>query len=82
MAVVKVDERGRIVIPKEFNVRRTKVVIIPSGSFLVLIPLPTPPPEGAGGWLPSSRSRTELKKAAEEAAMRDAVARAKRRKQL
>lgn len=82
MAVVRVDERGRMVIPKEFRIRATKAVVIPAGSFLVVIPLPGVPHEKAGGWLPSTRSRAELKRAAEEAARKDAAERARRRGQL
>ncbi|MEM3944110.1 MAG: hypothetical protein QXJ59_08480 [Thermofilaceae archaeon] len=82
MAVVRVDEQGRMVIPKEFGVRATRAVIIPAGSFLVVIPLPGAPHEKSGGWLTSSRSRAELKRAAEEAARRDAAERARRRGQL
>lgn len=69
-------------IPREFGVRSTKAVIIPAGSFFVVIPLPGVPHEGAGGWLPSTKSRDELKKAAEKAARRDAVERARKRGQL
>ncbi|MEM1522242.1 MAG: hypothetical protein QW407_01515 [Thermofilaceae archaeon] len=82
VAVVRVDDRGRMVIPKEFGVRATRAVVIPAGSFLVVIPLPGAPHEKAGGWLTSARSRVELKRAAEEAARRDAVERARRRGQL
>jgi len=71
-----------MVIPKEFGVRATRAVVIPAGSFLVVIPLPGAPHEKAGGWLTSARSRVELKRAAEEAARRDAVERARRRGQL
>lgn len=82
VAIVRVDERGRMVIPREFGVRATRAVVIPAGSFFVVIPLPGAPHEKAGRWLPSARSRAELKRAAEGAARRDAAERARRRGQL
>jgi bifunctional DNA-binding transcriptional regulator/antitoxin component of YhaV-PrlF toxin-antitoxin module len=82
MAVVTVDERGRLTIPKELGVRGTKAIIIPAGSFFVTIPLPTKPHEKAGSWLPSNVERKELKVIAEKSAYENAVNRAKRRKQI
>jgi len=82
MAIVKVDERGRITIPKEIGVRDTRAVIIPAGSFFVVIPLPVELHKYAGSWLPSKRRRKELKELAEKLAYKDAIERAKRRKQL
>ncbi|MEM3549527.1 MAG: VapB-type antitoxin [Candidatus Bathyarchaeia archaeon] len=82
MAVVKVDERGRMTVPKELGIRETKAIIIPAGSFFVAIPLPKTPHEKAKEWLTTSKSRRELKTLAEKAAGEDAVKRAKRRKQL
>jgi len=81
-AIVKVDERGRMTIPKELGIRETKAIIIPAGSFFVAIPLPKKPHENAKDWLPTSKSRKELKILAEKAAREEAVKRAKRRKQL
>jgi len=82
VAVVRVDERGRMAIPEWFEVRATRAVVIPAGSFLVVIPLSGALHEKAGGWLTSARSRAELKRAAEEAARRDAAERARRHGQL
>jgi bifunctional DNA-binding transcriptional regulator/antitoxin component of YhaV-PrlF toxin-antitoxin module len=82
VAVVKVDERGRMTIPKELGIRETKAVIMPAGSFFVAIPLPKKPHEKAKDWLITSKSRKELKIMAEKAAREDAVKRVKRRKQL
>ncbi|MEM3551361.1 MAG: VapB-type antitoxin [Candidatus Bathyarchaeia archaeon] len=82
MTVVKADERGRMTIPKEFGVRETKAIIIPTGSFFVAIPLPKTPHEKAKDCLVTSKSRRELKILAEKAAGEDAVKRAKRGKQL
>jgi len=82
MAVVAVDERGRLTIPKEYQVRKTRATIIPSGSFFIVVPLPSSPLKVTEGWLPSDLGRRALKDSAEKAARKDAVQRAKRRKQL
>jgi len=82
VAVVRVDERGRITLPRGLGVRGGRAVIIPAGSFFVVIPLPERPVEVSGGWLPSEKGRDELKAMAEELARRDAVKRARRRGQL
>jgi len=82
MAIVKVDERGRMTIPKEMGVRETKTIIIPAGSFFIAIPLPKAPHEKAGDWLTTEKDRRELKILAERTGKEDAVKRARRRKQL
>ncbi|MBO3839870.1 MAG: VapB-type antitoxin [Thermoproteota archaeon] len=82
MAIVRVDERGRMTIPREIGVRGTRAIVIPAGSFFLTIPLPQSPREETGKWLITKKSRGELKKLAEAAAKEDAVKRAKRRKQL
>ena len=82
MAVVTVDRRGRMTIPKELDVRETRAVVIPAGSFFIFIPVPREPIEVSGGWLRTKLDRKELKAAAEKAARKDAVKRATRRKQL
>jgi len=82
MAVVVIDERGRLTIPSELHVRDTKATLIPAGTFMIIIPLPSRPVEVSGGWLRTRRSIKELKSLAEKQARRDAVKRAKRRKQL
>jgi hypothetical protein len=82
LAVVTVDERGRLTIPKDFQVRDTRATIIPSGSFFMVIPLPAKPLEITGHWLGTKLERSALKAQAEKAAGRDAIKRAKRRKQL
>ncbi|MBS7645698.1 MAG: hypothetical protein QXR65_07090 [Candidatus Bathyarchaeia archaeon] len=43
MAVVKMDARGRMTIPKEIGVRDVKAIVIPAASFFVTIPLPGKP---------------------------------------
>ena len=82
MAVVSVDDRGRLTIPKELGVRSTRVVIIPAGSFFVTIPLPGTPLETAEGWLKTDKTRGTLKEIAEKSASDDAVKRARRREQV
>jgi len=82
MAVVVVDDRGRLTIPSEFDVRGTRATLIPAGPFLIVIPIPPQPLEASSSWLDSKLSRKELKASAERVARRDAVRRAKKRKQI
>lgn len=82
MSVVEVDERGRMTLPKKIGLRKSRLLIIPAGTFFVTIPLPKVPQKEAGNWLDTKKERKELKQLAEKEAMADAVARAKRRKQL
>jgi bifunctional DNA-binding transcriptional regulator/antitoxin component of YhaV-PrlF toxin-antitoxin module len=82
MAVVVIDQRGRLTIPSELQVRDTKATLIPAGPFMIIIPLPSRPVEASGGWLRTDRGRRELKFSAEKQARKDAVRRAKRRRQL
>lgn len=81
MAVVVVDERGRLTIPSEFDVKATRATVIPAGPFLIVVPIAPHPLEASASWLDSKRSRKQLKALAEKAARTDAVVRAKRRKQ-
>jgi virulence-associated protein VagC len=82
LAVVAVDERGRMTIPKELALRGTTVTVIPAGAFFVVVPVPNSPLEISGKWLDSKRTKSSLKALAEKAARLDAVKRAKKRKQL
>jgi hypothetical protein len=82
MAVVVIDGRGRLTIPSELQVRDTKATLIPAGPFMIIIPLPTRPVDASGDWLRTKLSRKDLKALAEKEARKDAVKRAKRRKQL
>ena len=82
MAVVVIDGRGRLTIPSELQIRDTKATLIPAGLFMIIVPLPIRPVEASGGWLGTRHSRKELKALAERQAGKDAVKRAKRRKQL
>jgi len=80
VAVVSVDERGRLSIPKELGIRAARAILIPAGSFLVVVPVPMEPSDAAKGWLRTTKSRPELKAMAERSARTDAVTRARRRK--
>lgn len=82
MSVVEIDERGRMTIPKKMGIQKTRAIVIPAGSFFIMIPLPKNPQKEAEGWLPSTKGRKELKTEAERLAREDAVNRAKRRHQL
>jgi hypothetical protein len=82
MTVVVVDERGRLTIPSELQVRDTKAALIPAGPFMMIIPLPLQPVEASCDWLRSKASRKELKALAEIKARKDAVNRTRKRRQL
>lgn len=47
MAIVRVDERGRMTCPNELSIKGTRAIIIPAGSFFITIPLPKTPHETA-----------------------------------
>ncbi len=81
MAIVTVDDRGRLTIPKEIGLRGSRVVIIPAGSFFVTIPLPSSPLETAGDWLDTEMDTKTMKTMGDKLASKDAVDRANRRKQ-
>ena len=78
MAVVVVDERGRLTIPSEWRVKDTKATLIPAGPFLIIVPLPSQPLESSASWLDTKLSRKELKALAEKQGRKDAAKRAGR----
>jgi virulence-associated protein VagC len=82
MAVVVVDNGGRLTIPRQFELRDTKATLIPAGPFLILVPVPRQPLDASASWLDSTRSRKELKGMAEKVARKDVMIRAKRRKPI
>lgn len=82
MAVTKVDDRGRIKLPREMVVPGESVIIINADSYFLGIPIPPDPLTSSGSWLRAPLRVEELKRAAEEMAREDATTRAKRRKQL
>ncbi len=81
MAVVEIDERGRMTIPKKMGLRKSRAIVIPSGTFFVTIPLPKIPEKEAANWLSTSKEHKELTTLAEKLASEDAIKRAKRRQQ-
>jgi len=80
--IVKVDEEGRITLPKSFGIRGEKVVVISAGTYLILIPISSETIKATEGWLKTEKEKEELRKIAEEKAFEDATLRARRRKQL
>ena len=81
LSVVKIDERGRVLLPRELR-EADRAVVIAAGSYALVIPVPAKPEEHASGWLATKHTAKELKALAEEGARKDALARAKRRRQL
>jgi hypothetical protein len=82
MAVAKVDDRGRIKLPREMVSPGEAVIIIDADSYFLGIPVPSDPLLSSGSWLKDARDVKELKRALEEEAGEDARNRARRRKQL
>ena len=82
MTIVTVDDRGRMTIPREIGIRKTRAIVIPAGSFFATIPLPKAPYNQAKVWLTTKQEKKKLRTLIEKAAKEDAVKRAKRRKQL
>ena len=82
MAVARVDDRGRIKLPREMVPPGGSVIIIDANSYFLGIPISPDPLAASGSWLRDARNTKELKLTAEERAGEDARARAKRRKQL
>jgi hypothetical protein len=80
--VAKVDDRGRIRLPRGMAQPGGSVVIVGSRSYFLGIPIPPDPLQSSGSWLRVKEDATSLKKKAEEEAASDAVKRATRRGQL
>lgn len=78
MPVVSIGKRGRMTFPKETGVRGEKAVLVSTGSFYTIIPIPEEPEKYAEGWLDTEKSRKELKKLAKEEAQKEAKKRARR----
>ncbi len=72
MSVVEVDDRGRFTIPKEIGVRKAKAVVIPAGTYFLVIPITGDPYDYAKDWLKTGETTQKLKGAAEEMAAEDA----------
>ena len=75
MSIVEVDSKGRIVIPKKFRedlgIKR-KVLIINVGTHLKVIPLPSDPFKVLDGAFTTKKSFRELRRQAEELALKEA----------
>ena len=82
MSVIEIDERGRMTIPKKIGIKKSRAIIIPAGTFFIMIPLSNEPEDEAKKWLHTDKERKTLKVEAEKLAKEDAVKRAKRRQQL
>ena len=80
--VATIEDRHRIRLPKGVARGAKSVVIIDAGSHFFGIPIPPDPLQASASWLKSHEDVPTLKKRAQEGARRDAIDRAKRRKQL
>lgn len=82
LAVTKVDDRGRIKLPRDMVIPGESVIIIDANSYFLGIPIPSDPLLSSGSWLKDKREVPKLKRVAEAEASEDARSRATRRKQL
>lgn len=80
--VTKVDDRGRIKLSRELAEPGSSVVIIDAETYFLGIPILKNPMQASGSWMKTKESLGTLKKLAEEEASKDAIARARRHKQL
>ena len=69
--VVSIDDRGRIKLPKDLVVGRRRMLVVPAGRRIVLIPIPPAPTKAAEGWMPLKGKRSEAKRLAEEEALEE-----------
>ncbi|AWR94015.1 VapB-type antitoxin [Acidianus brierleyi] len=76
--VVKVDNKGRIKLPKGLD-EASSVIIIDAGTFFVGIPVPKDPLAKTSGIIKTDLSVRELKELAEKEAEKDALERYQRR---
>lgn len=78
--VSKVDDRGRITLPRALAEPGTSVVILYGGTYFFGIPVKDPLKDSSS-WLKAEDDVKALRRAAEEAASDDAHGRARRRGQ-
>lgn len=78
--VSKVDDRGRITLPKEIAEPGSSVVIVYGAKYFFGIPI-REPLKDSSSWLKTDEKVEALKRGAEAAAFHDAHGRAKRRGQ-
>ena len=79
MSLVEVDDRGRFTIPREIGLRGARAIVIPAGTFFVVIPIRGDPYNLAKSWLKTDKNTEKLKQEAEKMASEDASERADRR---
>ena len=72
--VVKVDDGGRIKLPKTMA-KADSVIIIDAGTFFIGIPIPRDPIAETSGMIETNLGVGKLKEVAEEEAEKDAVGR-------
>ena len=65
----RVDDRGRIKLPKEMGQKARRVVIIDAGGSFLEIPIPGYPLQASGTWLGSGDDTKALKRIAEAEAL-------------
>lgn len=78
-SIVSVDSRRRVRLPKEFVKPGDRVLVLPAGGRLVIIPIPPRPLKAASSWLRSIANSRELVKAAEESAEEEVEEKLRRR---
>lgn len=79
-SVVKVDDRGRIKLPRGVASPGDRVLVIPAGRRIILIKIPPSPVEASSSWLKTELERGELRRLAESAALEEVEERLRRRK--
>jgi len=69
--VVKVDDRGRINLPKDITAPGDRFLIIPVGGRIVLLKIPPKPIEASSSWLHTEKDKRELRSIAESQAIKE-----------
>jgi len=69
--IATVDDKGRIRVPKGLLSKGDKVLVIPAGSRIILIPIPPRPIDIGGRWLKTKMDRKRLKEITEEEALKE-----------
>ena len=77
--MAKVDDRGRVKLPKDFASPRDRTVILPAGRGIVLIKVPSKPLEESSSWLKTSKDKEELRGLADSKAFGEVEEKIRRR---
>ncbi|RLG79682.1 MAG: hypothetical protein DRO13_05525 [Thermoprotei archaeon] len=77
--VVTVDNRRRVKLPRGTVEPGDKVLVIPAGSRLVLIPIPPRPLEASGGWLKETIDKGSVRRIVDELALEEVEVKLSRR---